>query len=104
MHYLDESMILIFLVQVSLLLGFSRVAGLLLRRIGQPAISGEILVGILLGPTLFGRMLPGLMLPGLQAAVFPPDAMQQNMLETVAWLGILFFLLDADKARAWLYG
>jgi Kef-type K+ transport system membrane component KefB/mannitol/fructose-specific phosphotransferase system IIA component (Ntr-type) len=90
MHYLDESMILVFLVQVSLLLGFSRIAGLLLRRIGQPAITGEILVGILLGPTLFGRMLPG-----LHAMVFPPDAMQQNMLETVAWLGILFFLLDA---------
>ncbi|MDA3800509.1 MAG: cation:proton antiporter [Kiritimatiellae bacterium] len=90
MHYLDENMIFIFLVQVSLLLGFSRAAGLLLRRIGQPAISGEILVGILLGPTLFGRMLPG-----LHAAIFPPDAMQQNMLETVAWLGILFFLLDA---------
>ncbi|MCU0858304.1 MAG: cation:proton antiporter [Pontiellaceae bacterium] len=83
-------MILIFLVQVSLLLGLSRIAGLLLRKIGQPAISGEILVGILLGPTLFGRLLPG-----LHAAVFPHDAMQQNMLETVAWLGILFFLLDA---------
>ena len=90
MHYLDESMILVFLVQVVLLLSFSRAAGLLLRRIGQPAISGEILVGILLGPTLFGRLLPG-----LHAQVFPPDAMQQNMLETVAWLGILFFLLDA---------
>lgn len=90
MHYLGENMILIFLVQVSLLLGLSRIAGLLLRKIGQPAITGEILVGILLGPTLFGRLLPG-----LHDAIFPPDAMQQNMLETVAWLGILFFLLDA---------
>jgi Kef-type K+ transport system membrane component KefB/mannitol/fructose-specific phosphotransferase system IIA component (Ntr-type) len=90
MHYLNESMILIFLLQVSLLLGLSRVAGLLLKRIGQPSISGEILVGILLGPTIFGRILPG-----LHSVVFPPDVMQQNMLETVAWLGILFFLLDA---------
>ncbi len=90
MHYLDESMILIFLVQVGLLLGFSRIAGLLLQRFGQPSISGEILVGILLGPTLFGRLMPR-----LHAVIFPPDAMQQNMLETVAWLGILFFLLDA---------
>lgn len=90
MHYLDESMILVFLVQVSLLLGLSRAAGLLLKRIGQPSISGEILVGILLGPTVFGRMLPG-----LHAAIFPASELQQNMLETVAWLGILFFLLDA---------
>ncbi len=90
MHYLNETMILVFLLQVCLLLGLSRIAGLLLRKIGQPAISGEILVGILLGPTLFGRLLPG-----LHAAIFPTDLMQQNMLETVAWLGILFFLLDA---------
>lgn len=90
MHYLDESMILIFLLQVCLLLGLSRITGLLLQRIGQPAISGEILVGILLGPTLFGRVAPG-----LHAYIFPADVMQQNMLETVAWLGILFFLLDA---------
>lgn len=90
MHYLDESMILIFLVQVCLLLGLSRMIGLLLQRIGQPAISGEILVGILLGPTIFGRLAPV-----LHGQVFPVDIMQQNMLETVAWLGILFFLLDA---------
>jgi Kef-type K+ transport system membrane component KefB len=78
MHYLDESMILIFLVQVSLLFGFSRIAGLLLRRIGQPAITGEILVGILLGPTLFGRMLPDREIAALIFALFKepgkPDA------------------------------
>lgn len=90
MHFLNESMILVFLLQVSLLLGLSRAAGLLLKRIGQPSITGEILVGILLGPTVFGRLLPG-----MHGFVFPPDLMQQNMLETVAWLGILFFLLDA---------
>jgi len=90
MHYLNESMIFIFLLQVSLLLGLSRAVGLFLKRIGQPSIAGEILVGILLGPTVFGRILPS-----LHATVFPPDMMQQNMLETVAWLGILFFLLDA---------
>lgn len=90
MHYLNESMILVFLLQVCLLLGLSRIAGLLLRKVGQPAISGEILVGILLGPTLFGRLAPG-----LHGQIFPADLMQQNMLETVAWLGILFFLLDA---------
>ncbi len=100
MHYLDETHILIFLIQVILLLGLARGAGLLLQRFGQPAITGEILVGICLGPTLFGRLLPD-----LQAWVFPANLMQQNMLETVAWLGILFFLLDAgldtDLTAAW---
>jgi Kef-type K+ transport system membrane component KefB/mannitol/fructose-specific phosphotransferase system IIA component (Ntr-type) len=100
MHYLDESHILVFLLQVSLLLGLARTAGLLLRRVGQPAITGEILVGILLGPTIFGRFWPG-----LHGAIFPADMTQQNMLETVAWLGIMFFLLETgletDLAAAW---
>lgn len=100
MHYLDESRLLLFLIQVSLLLGLARGAGLLLKRVGQPAITGEILVGILLGPTIFGRLLPG-----LHGALFPADAVQQNMLETVAWLGIMFFLLqtglETDLTAAW---
>ena len=100
MHYLDETYILIFLIQVSLLLALARGAGLVLRRFGQPAITGEILVGILLGPTVFRRFLPG-----LHDLVFPANIMQQNMLETVAWLGILFFLLDTgletDLTAAW---
>jgi len=100
MHYLDESNIFLFLTQVSLLLGLARGFGLLLRRFGQPAITGEILVGILLGPTIMGRCLPE-----FQAAVFPTDVTQQVMLDTVAWLGILFFLLvtglETDFSAAW---
>ena len=89
MHYLSEQNILIFLSQVFLLLGLARLSGELLRRVGQPSLIGEILVGILLGPTILGRFAPG-----VQAAIFPADAIQQNMLETVAWLGLLFFLLE----------
>ena len=81
MHYLDESNILLFLLQAGILLGLARGLGELFRRWGQPSITAEILVGIVLGPTILGRFLPG-----LQAAIFPPVATQQTMLETVAWL------------------
>jgi len=100
MHYLSELNILLFLLQVLLLLGFARALGEVFRRWGQPSITAEILVGIILGPTVFGRVLPG-----MHAYLFPVNLTQQTMLETVAWLGILFFLLKAgletNFATAW---
>ena len=100
MHYLDESHIFRFLAQLFMLLLCARGLGELFRRWKQPALTAELLVGIALGPTLLGRYLPG-----LHAALFPPDALQQGMLETVAWLGVLFLLLDTgleiDFSIAW---
>lgn len=88
MHYLDESHILIFLIQVFILLVAAKLFGLLCQRRGIPALAGEILAGIILGPTIFGRVLPS-----LQTAIFPNDPIQATMLETIAWLGVLFLLL-----------
>jgi len=88
MHYWDETNILLFLVQVALLLGLARGLGEVFRRWGQPSITAEILVGVVLGPTVLGRVAPG-----FHAMLFPDDVTQQTMLDTVAWLGILFFLL-----------
>ncbi len=100
MHQLSESHLFIFVLQILLLLGLSRSLGLLFTRFGQPAITAEILVGVLLGPTILGRGLPA-----LHAMLFPDDPMQQAMLESIAWLGILFFLLvsglETDLSSAW---
>ncbi len=100
MHYLDDSNILIFLIQLFVLLLCARGLGELFHRWNQPALTAELLVGIILGPTLFGRYLPG-----LHGMLFPPDVTQQNMLETVAWIGVLFLLLDTglemDFSVAW---
>jgi Kef-type K+ transport system membrane component KefB len=100
MSYLSERNILIFLVQFFLLLGLARGLGELFRKIKQPSLTAEILVGVLLGPTIFGRFMPDLFY-----RVFPQDAIQLNMLETVSWLGLLFFLLvvglEVDFSSAW---
>lgn len=100
MHYLDESHILLFLVQVLIIMGLARGFGELLRRWKQPALTAEILVGLVLGPTIMGRFLPG-----FQQALFPPEAVQQAMLDTLAWVGVLFLLLDSglelDFSIAW---
>ena len=100
MEYLDESQIFVFLIQLLVLLGLARGLGELFNRFGQPAITAEILVGVLLGPTLLGRLWP----QGF-AFLFPPEPAQWNMLDTVAWFGILFFLLkigiEMDMSSAW---
>jgi Kef-type K+ transport system membrane component KefB/mannitol/fructose-specific phosphotransferase system IIA component (Ntr-type) len=100
MHFLEEHHIFVFLLQLLILMGCARGAGSLLRRVNQPSLPGEMLVGLLLGPTLLGRFLPD-----FQQALFPADAIQWAMLDTVAWLGVLLLLLDTglevDFSIAW---
>ncbi len=100
MHYLNEQNIFLFLVQVLLLLGLAKGIGEIFGKWRQPALTAEILVGVILGPSILGRFMPA-----VHAAIFPPDVFQQNMLETVAWLGVLFMLLETglemDFSSAW---
>ncbi len=97
---LSEEHLLVFLLQVLLLLGLARGLGELCSRFGQPRLVGEILVGVLLGPTLLGRFAPELF-----HFLFPADLVQISMLGTVAWFGVLFLLLETglevDLSSAW---
>ncbi|MDD4980836.1 MAG: hypothetical protein PHC54_06200 [Candidatus Omnitrophica bacterium] len=68
MYYFSEENIFIFLIQIFLLLGLAKGLGELFRRWKQPALTAEILVGILLGPTILGRFLPH-----LYQSIFPQD-------------------------------
>jgi Kef-type K+ transport system membrane component KefB/mannitol/fructose-specific phosphotransferase system IIA component (Ntr-type) len=88
MHYLDESHIFLFLVQVSTLLVTAKVLGAVCQKRGVPAVAGEILAGILLGPTILGRTFPS-----LHEFLFPAEVVQVTMLDTVSWFGVLFLLL-----------
>lgn len=90
MHYINESHILLFLLQILVLLGFARTLGVICETFKIPAIVGEILAGVLLGPTLLGRVAPS-----LQLWLFPSDQIQSTMLETVSWLGVFFLLLSS---------
>jgi len=90
MHYLSEHHILVFLVQIMVLLGCARTLSVICESFKIPAIAGEILAGILLGPTLLGRVAPS-----FQSLLFPIDQTQSIMLETVSWLGVFFLLLSS---------
>ena len=45
-------------VQLAALLVTARVLGLLARRLGQPAVIGQLVAGLVLGPSVFGRLWP----------------------------------------------
>ena len=59
--------------------GFGAVA----RRFNQPAVIGEVLSGIVLGPTVLGRIMPS-----APAWLFPPEV----PLKAIADLGLVFFM------------
>ncbi|MBP7118420.1 MAG: cation:proton antiporter, partial [Candidatus Cloacimonetes bacterium] len=100
MKFLTEHNLMIFLLQFAILLGVSKLAGLLFERFKQSTITGEVLVGLILGPALFGRYLPE-----YQAYLFPRDPLQISMLETIAWFGNFYLLmetgLDVNFSRIW---
>ncbi len=57
---LSSAEVLNFLIIVSLILISARVLGELFRKIRQPVVIGEILAGIILGPSLLGTYAPGI--------------------------------------------
>src|SRR5262245_50360036 len=80
--------IFLFLVQFAVLLASARLLGEVMKRYGQPPVFGELLAGIVWGPSLFGWLTPELFL-----VLFPRDALQYQLLELISWLGMIFLLL-----------
>jgi len=86
---IEEHHLLLFLVQFGVILSLSKLIGIFFKKINQPTITGDLLIGLLIGPTILGRLLPT-----VQAGIFPNDHVQTTMLDTIAWIGILFLMLQ----------
>lgn len=88
-----------FVLQILTILVAARVCGLLLRRLGQPRVVGEILAGVLLGPSLLKAVFPE-----LHAVLFPESSLSR--LFFLANIGLLLFMftigleLDLKSWRA----
>jgi Kef-type K+ transport system membrane component KefB/nucleotide-binding universal stress UspA family protein len=78
----------IFFAELGLLLLVGRALGEIMQRFGQPAVMGQLLGGLLLGPSVLG-----LIAPDLQHMLFPQTAEQKSMIAAVSQLGILLLLL-----------
>ncbi|MGH2459915.1 MAG: cation:proton antiporter [Chloroflexota bacterium] len=77
-----------FLVAFALLLAVARGLGEAARRLGQPSVIGELLAGVVLGPSLLGGLIPG-----VSQALFPVEGPGAVPLQIVAQLGVVFLLL-----------
>jgi K+:H+ antiporter len=78
----------LFLAQIGLLLLIGRGLGEIMQRLGQPAVMGQLLGGLLLGPSALG-----LLWPELQHTLFPATPEQKSMVDAVSQLGVLMLLL-----------
>ncbi len=78
----------IFFAQIGLLLVAGRLLGEAMQRLGQPAVIGQLLAGMALGPSVLGAIWPD-----LQHAIFSKNAEQKSMIDAVSQLGILMLLL-----------
>src|SRR4051794_14141053 len=75
--------LLYLLADLVIIIVAARLLGALARRINQPAVVGEVVAGIVLGPTVLGRIAPA-----APAWLFPPDV----PLKAIADLGLVFFM------------
>lgn len=92
-----EHLLLPVLVQLVVIIAAARAFGAAARRLGQPAVVGEILGGLLLGPSLFGWLCPELF-----ATVFRPglegvdqalaNAVLPKIFTVIAQFGLIFLL------------
>jgi K+:H+ antiporter len=86
------------LLQLIVIVLAARFIGALFRHIGQPPVIGEIVAGILLGPSLLGTVAP-------EAFAFLFPASSTGLLKLFAEIGVLLFLfvvgleLDVDRLR-----
>ncbi|MGJ5675658.1 MAG: cation:proton antiporter [Nostochopsis sp.] len=77
--------VVLVLIEVLIVIGLSRLVGLGFRWINQPLVIGEIVAGIMLGPSLFG-----LVAPAMSATLFPPETVP--FLNVLSQIGLIFFM------------
>ncbi|MGH6876365.1 MAG: cation:proton antiporter, partial [Rhizomicrobium sp.] len=78
----------IFVAQIALLLLVGRGLGEIMQRLGQPSVIGQLLAGLLLGPSLFGWLWPA-----AHHLLFPDSAEQKNLVAGISSAGVMMLLL-----------
>ncbi len=79
------STLLHILIALPIIVIAARLLGMAFKRLGQPAVMGEVVAGILLGPTLLGRLWP-------QGAAFLLPNSVAPFLQVIAQIGVIIFM------------
>jgi Kef-type K+ transport system membrane component KefB len=74
-----------FFLQLTVILLVCRLVGGLIARVGQPRVVGEMIAGVLLGPSLLG-----LIAPSLQSALFPESSL--TVMAVVSQIGLVLYM------------
>lgn len=75
----------ILLAQIITIIIIARLLGWLFRKIGQPAVIGEIIAGIILGPSVVGTLFPDFF-----NGLFPVSSLAN--LKTISNIGLILFM------------
>jgi Kef-type K+ transport system membrane component KefB len=75
----------ILLAQIATIILVARIFGIIFRKIGQPSVIGEIIAGIVLGPSLLGRYFPE-----FSAGLFPVESL--GNLQFLSQIGLILFM------------
>jgi Kef-type K+ transport system membrane component KefB len=90
--------LVLLLLQIAVILAVCRLLHEVCERIGQPPVIGEIIAGLLLGPSLFGWLAPDLF-----ARLFPPASLPA--LNALSQIGLVLFMflvgLHLDLGEVW---
>jgi Kef-type K+ transport system membrane component KefB len=81
-----EKMLLILCADLAIIIGASRIFGWLFGKVGQPPVVGEILAGVILGPSLLGRLYPA----AIQTMLTPKTT---AVLSAMAQVGLVLLML-----------
>ena len=84
-----------FFLQMAIIIAVCRAVGWAAKRfLGQPQVVGEMIAGVILGPSLFG-----LLAPDLQAMLFPKDARPVLFVGAQLGVGLYMFLVGLGFQR-----
>jgi Kef-type K+ transport system membrane component KefB/nucleotide-binding universal stress UspA family protein len=78
----------ILIAEIALLLFVGRGLGELMQRIGQPSVIGQLLAGLILGPSLFGWLMPA-----AHHFLFPDTPAQKSLIAGLSNVGVMMLLM-----------
>jgi Kef-type K+ transport system membrane component KefB/mannitol/fructose-specific phosphotransferase system IIA component len=103
MDRLTSAETVVMFLSLGTLLGSARVLGEVAKRLRQPAVLGEILAGVLLGPTVLARISPEVF-----DFLFPATGSVATAMDGLTVLAITLFLLvagmEVDLSMIWRQG
>ena len=80
---MQDHQTVMFFLDLALVVALARLLGAAARRLRQPPVIGEVIAGILLGPSLLG--------PAVSQALFPLDV--RPLLTAMAGVGVAIFMM-----------